>query len=208
MIRIVVADDHTIFRQGLLGLLSSEKDIVIAGEAGNGRDALALIVETEPDVAILDVSMPEPGGIEIAREIQRRGLDTRVVILTMHKETLTSDRALRSGANGYILKDNAFDELLYAIRAVVAGGTFISPLISGKILEDLAKRTNEQSTITKRELEVLRLIAEGLTNRHIAETLFISIKTVETHRSRVMRKLDLHNTADIVKYAINAGLLE
>jgi DNA-binding NarL/FixJ family response regulator len=207
MIKVVIADDHTIFRQGLAQLLGSVEDVTVAGQAADGREALTLIRESRPDVAILDLSMPSSNGMEVARAIRDQNLPTRVILLTMHGEPDSANKAIQAGAHGYVLKDNAFEDLVYALRAVARGGTFISPSLAAGVVKS-GERRKEDEPLTKREREVLALIAAGLTNRQIAEKLFISVKTVETHRSRILQALDLHNTADLVRYAIKKGLLE
>lgn len=208
MIRVIVADDHIIFRQGLLKLLQSAEGITVAGEAGDGKEALAMIVKESPDIAVLDISMPGLSGIEISKELKARGCATKVVYLTMHNDVLTAKQALISGVSGYILKDDAFEDLLYAIKAVASGRKFISPSISDKILHSSPLKVVEKNILTEREREILKLIASGLTNKKIADKLSISVKTVETHRARILQKLDFHTTAELVKYAIKTGLSE
>ncbi len=208
MIRVIVADDHVIFRQGLLNLLQSSKHIAVAGEAGTGPETINLVTREKPDIAILDISMPGFDGFEILQRIQSQGINTKVIFLTMYKDTLTAKKALQSGAFGYILKDNAFVDLLYAISTVSSGGTFISPSLSKSILEAPDNEEKKPQILTLRECEVLRLIASGLTNKQIADKLFISVKTVETHRKNIMQKLDVHTIADLVKYTIKTGLLD
>ncbi|HZV47704.1 MAG TPA: response regulator transcription factor [Thermodesulfovibrionales bacterium] len=208
MIKVIIADDHVIFRQGLQNLLQSSKHIAIAGEAGTGPETINLITREKPDIAILDISMPGFDGFEILQRIQSEGMNTKVIFLTMYKDTLTAKKALQSGASGYVLKDNAFEDLLYAIRTVSAGGTFISPSVSKSILKAPANEGKEPQILTLRECEVLRLISSGLTNKQIAEKLFISVKTVETHRTNIMQKLDVHTVAALVRYAIKIGLIE
>jgi DNA-binding NarL/FixJ family response regulator len=207
-ITVIVADDHGIFRQGLSELLRSKEGIAFAGEASNGNDALRLILDKKPDIAVLDVSMPELSGIEIAKELKRRKISTKVIILTMHKDPLTAERAVKAGAGGYILKDNTFEELLYAIKVVCAGGSFISPSLAGHFMNHMYGSKKKKDILTEREKEVLALIAKGRTNKQIAEKLFISIKTVETHRLRIMKKLSIHKVADLVRYAIKSGLTD
>lgn len=207
MIKVVIADNHVIFRQGLLKLLQAAQDITVAGEAGNGPETLELIAKEKPDLAILDISMPGLDGFEIYEKMKSNGLETKVIFLTVHNDTLTAKKAIQANTSGYVLKDNAFEDLLYAIRAVASGGKFISPSISDKIL-NFSEKENENHILTGRESEILRLIASGLTNKQIANKLFISIKTVETHRTNIMQKLDVHTTADLVRYAIKTGLLE
>ena len=208
MIKILVADDHIIFRQGLLKLLQSTEDIEIVGETGNGNEVIPLVLRQKPDILILDISLPGRSGFEIAEDIHSQGIEAKVIFLTMHNDSLTAKRAMGSNVSGFVIKDNAFEDLLYAIKAVVSGGKFISPSISDMILSLHAPKEPLQKILTERESEILRLIASGLTNKQIAGKLFISIKTVETHRSRILQKLDVHTTADLVKYAIRKGLLE
>jgi len=208
MITAIIADDHIIFRQGLLKLLQSAEDIEVVADTGSSDEALRLIIEKRPAVAILDISMPVLSGIEILEEVQRKGIGTKIVFLTMHSDPLTAKKAIQSNASGYVLKDDAFEDLLYAVKAVASGGTFVSPSISEKVLklETVSKR--EGSILTGREREVLHLIASGFTNKKIADKLSVSVKTVETHRTRILQKLDAHTTADLVRYAIKTGLLE
>lgn len=208
MIRVIVADDHIIFRQGLLKLLQSAEGITVVGETGEGKEALAMIVKESPDIAVLDISMPGLSGIEITQELQVRGSGAKVIYLTMHNDVLTAKKALTSGVSGYILKDDAFEDLLYAIKAVASGRKFISPSISDKIFHPSTFKVVEKNILTEREREILKLIASGLTNKKIADKLSISVKTVETHRARILQKLDFHTTAELVKYAIKTGLLE
>jgi len=208
MIRVIIADDHVIFRQGLLKLLQSSKDIIVAGEAGTGPETMNLVTSEKPDLAILDISMPGFDGFEILQRIQSQDIHTKVIFLTMYKDILMARKALQAGASGYILKDNAFADLLYAISTVSSGGTFISPSVSRSFVNASDAEGKEPQFLTLRESEVLKLIASGLTNKQIADKLFISIKTVETHRKNIMQKLDVHTIADLVKYTIKTGLLD
>jgi DNA-binding NarL/FixJ family response regulator len=207
MIRVIIADDHVIFRQGLLKLLQSSQDIEVAGEAGTGPETMNLVTNEKPDLAILDISMPGFDGFEILQRIQSQDINTKIIFLTMYKDTLMARKALQAGASGYILKDNAFADLLYAISTVSAGGTFISPSVSKSFVYSSDAEERAQQFLTLRESEILKLIASGLTNKQIADKLFISIKTVETHRKNIMQKLDVHTIADLVKYTIKTGLL-
>ena len=207
MIRVIIADDHVIFRQGLLKLLQTAEDITVAGEAGEGHEALRLIEEEKPDVAMLDISMPNLSGLGIADEIRERGVGTKVIFLTMHNDLLTAKKGILS-APGYVLKDDAFEDLLYAIRTVAAGGKFISPAISVKLAQSHPLKESRNRILTEREIEILRLIASGLTNKRIAGKLSISVKTVETHRTRILQKLEVHSTTDLVKHALKMGLLD
>ena len=208
MIKVVVADDHIIFRQGLLKLLQSAKDVAVIGESGDGSEVLKMILKKNPDLAILDIVMPGLSGLDIVDEIQNRGLRTKVIFLTMHNDPLTAKKAISSSASGYIPKDNAFEDLIYAIRAVASGGKFISPLISDKVFNLYKVKQDENHILTEREREIIGLIASGLTNKKIADKLFISVKTVETHRTNIMQKLNVHTTADLVRYAIKKGIFE
>ncbi len=208
MIRVVIADDHIIFRQGLLNLLRSSQDVTIIGEAGEGVETLNLIAKEKPDIAILDISMPGLDGFEIAQKIREKGIETRIIFLTMHKDPIIAKKAIQSNIAGYVLKDNAFADLLYAIKAVASGGTFISPTVTEIIFKDISEHSKDKDILTIREREILKLIALGLTNRQIADQLYISVKTVETHRTNIMQKLDVHTTAELVRHAIKIGLLE
>ena len=206
MITVALADDHIIFRQGLLKLLQSAEDIHVIGEAGEGREILQSILRDKPDVAILDITMSGLDGFEVFEQIKKSDLPTKVIFLTMHNDPLTARKALLSKASGYVVKDNAFEDLLYAIRAVAGGGKFISPSISDRIMDINPVKGSKHAVLTEREREILTLIASGLTNKKIADQLSISIKTVETHRARILQKLDMHSTTELVKYAIKTGL--
>lgn len=208
MIRILVADDHIIFRQGLLKLLQAADDITVVGDTGNGSEVFPMIEKEKPDIIILDISLPGVSGFDIAAMLQQKDIKTKIIFLTMHNDPLTAKKAMQSNASGFVIKDNAFEDLMYAIRAVNSGGKFLSPSLSDKIFNLTEPKEPVQRILTERECEVLRLIASGLTNRQIAAKLFISIKTVETHRSNILQKLDVHTTADLVKYAIKTGLLD
>ncbi|MEK9149280.1 MAG: response regulator transcription factor [Candidatus Desantisbacteria bacterium] len=208
MLRVIIADDHTIFRQGLSGLLKSKEGIIVTGEAGDGDSALGLICETKPDIAILDISMPGISSLDIINEIQKEGLNTKVIFLTMHTNPEIVEQFIKAGASGFIPKDNAFEDLLYAIRTVASGGKFISPSITDGVFDLHSAGEQMHKLLTKRECEVLKLIASGFTNKQIANKLFISLKTVDTHRTRIMQKIDLHTTADLTRYAIKSGLLK
>lgn len=200
MITVILADDHVIFREGLRTLLSFQPDIKIIGEAGDGKAALDLIRAKAPDVAVIDISMQEMNGIEVVEEA--KGLKTVFIMLTMHDDALVASRALASGARGYILKDGAFEGLVKAIKEVNAGRQYVLPSISMSL-----QSLDERPTLTERETEVLKLVARGKNNREISDILFISMKTVGTHRANIMKKLSLHKAADLVRYAIDNGLL-
>jgi DNA-binding NarL/FixJ family response regulator len=208
MIRVIVADDHLIFRQGLLRLLQSSNVITVVGEAGNGKEALNLIKTEVPEIAILDISMPGLSGFEVIRELEQQENKTKIIYLTMHDDLFTAKKVMTSKAKGFVSKDDAYEDLIYAIEAVSSGRKFISPSISDKIFSLNILKDSDDDVLTNRELEILKLIAEGITNKKIAGQLSISVKTVETYRSRIMQKLDLHSTADLIKYAIRNGLLK
>ena len=211
--RIVLAEDHTILREGLRALLSSHPDLEVVGEAQDGRQAIRCVEETSPDLVLVDLSMPSMDGIDAIREIRKRSPETKIMALTVHKAEEYVLTALQAGADGYALKDATHAELVAAIRSVLAGKRYLSPGVSDKVIEGYlaGKKTrvakSSWDTITPREREVLKLIAEGHRNREIAEILCISLKTVEKHRSNLMEKLDLHNVSDLTAYAIERGIV-
>ncbi len=212
-LRLVIADDHTIFRQGVRSLLESGGLAEIVGEAGDGNEALAKARELAPDVVIMDIGMPGMNGLEATRLITQEIPDVKVVILTTHASDNYFFEALSSGASGYVLKEAAFTDLQMALEAVSSEGVFIYPSLTRKLVQDYLGRIGsgeERSayeTLSPREREVLQLIAEGDTSREIAERLVISINTVQTHRNHIMEKLDLHSRAELMRYAIRMGLL-
>jgi two-component system, NarL family, response regulator NreC len=207
-VRIVVADDHTVVRQGLRALLEREGFDVVA-EASNGREAIRLCATHRPEVAVLDLAMPLLNGIDAAHEIVKSNLGTKVVLLTMHTEDHLVVESLRAGVKGYVLKTNATQELLQAIRAVCRGETYLTPTISGAIVEAFLRTDKApENPISDRERQVLQLIAEGKTTKEIASILGISVRTAESHRSNLMEKLNIHETAGLVRYAIRIGLIE
>jgi DNA-binding NarL/FixJ family response regulator len=210
--RIVIAEDHTILRAGLRALFSSRKDIEVVGEAGDGREAVRIVDNLVPDLLLIDLSMPKLNGIEAIREIKNRHPRIKIIVLTVHKNEEYIMASLEAGATGYILKDASQNELILALEYVMDGKTFLSPSISGKVVDAylMNKKTNKTSlldNLTSRELEVLKLIAEGHKNKDIADHLCISLKTVEKHRSNLMAKLDRHNTAALTAYAIEKGIV-
>ena len=208
MIKIVIADDHRIFRQGLRKLLSGEEGFEVIGEADNSDNALRMIGEMKPHAAVLDISMPGTPIFDIIDVVQREAPETKVIFLTMDRNASTVNKAMHTGARGYILKDDAFEDLIYAIKTVLNGGTFISPFITAQMLNGQDGINKEASPcLTEREREVLRLIASGLSNKEIADKLYISFKTVQAHRMKIMEKLDLHKAADLTRYALKTGIL-
>jgi two-component system, NarL family, response regulator NreC len=210
-IRIIVADDHLIVRQGLRILLESEPDLEVIGEAGNGREALRLAQELLPDVIIMDVSMPELNGIEATRRILSMAPGVKVISLSMHADVLSVREMIRSGASGYLLKECAVGELVQAIRTIIRQELYLSPELLGIMAEEYITGrqkipSSALSVLTAREKEVLQLVAEGKTTNQIAECLCISVKTVEAHRKQVMDKLAIHTIAELTKYAVRQGL--
>jgi len=210
-IRILLADDHIITRQGLRSLLETQSDIEVVAEAQDGRTAVRLTRQLSPDIVIMDVSMPDLNGIEATHQIVSDSENIKVIALSMHSDTLYVAEMLKSGASGYLLKDCAFDELIEAIRIVITGKTYLSPAISGVVVDDYLHRLSKSSAsgadvLTDREKEVLQLMAEGKSTKQIALHLHISTKTVETHRRQIMNKLNLHSIAELTKYAIKKGL--
>ena len=212
-IRILLADDHAILRDGIRALLSDEADLQVVGEAENGRQALEQARALRPDIVIMDIGMPLLSGLEATKHIRRDVPESRVLILTMHQNDEYLAQVLAAGASGYVLKDAAGRELVLAIRQVARGEPFFSPLMTRTLtslyLSSLeAERTHDPyDDLTIREREVLQLVAEGFTNHQIAEMLKLSIKTVKTHRLHLMQKLDLHDRTELVKYAFQKGII-
>jgi DNA-binding NarL/FixJ family response regulator len=212
-LRILLADDHTVVRQGLRKVLEERPDWVVVAEAGNGRDAVKHAEELKPDVAILDVAMPLLNGIEATRQIVKRAPATRVLVLTMHSDEAYVNQILKAGASGYLLKDSADVDLIEAVSAVSQGKSFFSPAVARLMLDDYVRQladkgiTDRYETLSEREREIFQLIAEGKANKEIAHILSISPSTVETHRARIMEKLDLHSAAEIVLYAVRRGVI-
>lgn len=207
-IQVLLADDHTIVRRGVRMLIDSQPDMEVVGEAANGRKALEEASRLRPDIVVMDVSMPELNGIEGTRLICDRLPDTRVVALSMHKDSVYVREILRAGARGYLLKDSDDEDLLKAIRLVSRGEAFLSPAISDAVLTDYRRHvSNPVDLLTSREREILTMVGDGKTNKEIANALNLSVYTVESHRGSVMEKLNLHNTGDIVRFALRNGLI-
>jgi DNA-binding NarL/FixJ family response regulator len=210
-IRVLVADDHTIVRQGLVGILKASADIEVVGEAGDGAEAVEKATKLKPDVVVLDVSMPHLNGIEAARRIRDALPGTRVLVLTMHDDEEYVLKMVRAGASGYLLKDSAASELLAAIRALKAGKASFGPHATRALAEayqsDRPLPEDPFERLTDREREIFQLVVEGKTNAQIAEMLFISPKTVDNHRTRMMEKLGVHGTAELVRFAAKHKLL-
>jgi two-component system response regulator NreC len=211
--RIVLADDHTLFRQGLRRVLEEQAGWQVIAEASDGADAVRLTVEHEPHLVILDIAMPRLNGVDATRQIVRRLPDVRVLIVSMYSDDLYITQALQAGAHGFVLKDSADADLVRAVRDLASGKSYFSPAVSKVVLNDyvrhLAERgvTDRFDALSEREREVFQLIAEGRSNKEIAHLLNISPGTVETHRARIMEKLDVHSAAEIVLYAVRKGII-
>jgi DNA-binding NarL/FixJ family response regulator len=210
-VRIVIADDHALFRDGLRTLLERQKNFQVVAEATNGLDTVALVTKHKPDIVFLDVSMPGLNGVEAARQILSQARGTRIIMLSMHSNDRFVVEALKAGAKGYVLKDNAFDELLAAVKSVMADRIYLSRLISEAVIRDYIALAQSAagsvfSVLSAREREVLQLMAEGKATKEIAASLQVSVKTIETHRKQIMDKLDVHSVAELTKYAIREGL--
>ncbi len=211
-IRVLIADDHAILRDGLRKLLAEEEDIEVVGEARDGHDAIKRAEELKPDVVLLDIAMPGLNGLAVAKRLRSAAAEAKILILTMHQEEEYVYETLRAGASGYVLKDAAAPELIGAIRAAKRGETYLSPGISRLVVRKEGKGSREIKTVsqhlTNREREVCKLLAEGHTVPKIAGIIGISRKTVDVHKTRLMKKLDIHNRAELVKYSITNKLIE
>jgi DNA-binding NarL/FixJ family response regulator len=209
MIRILLADDHTMVRQGFRLILSQQGDMEIIGEAGNGQDAIELAEKLQPDVVVMDIAMPELNGIEATRRVLISAPRSRVLALSMHKDSVYVREVLRAGARGYLLKDSVDHDLVSAVRAVARGEGYLSPGVSEAVLSDYRRHvTDPLDLLTPREREVLHYIADGKTNKEIATILKLSVYTVDAHRSRIMEKLNLHSTGELVRFAVRNGLID
>ncbi len=210
-IRVLVADDHTVFRQGLCALLGRRKDVEIVGQAENGQQAVETVAALKPDVVLMDIAMPIMNGLQATQTIKREFPDTRVLVLTQYESKEYVISLLQAGAAGYVLKLAPVEELLEAIRTVYSQGAFLPPellqTVMHRMVEPLAPAPTPRATLTERETEILRLIAEGLTGNEIAERLCISRKTVVTHRANIMEKLGVHNTAELIRHAIREQIV-
>jgi len=211
-IKVFVADDHKIFREGLKTLLEMKIGVEVVGEASDGREALREIIHLKPDIVIMDISMPNLNGIDATHQIVSANPNIKVMILSMHKDESFVKEALKAGAIGYMIKDGAFSELLDAIKTIMAGKIYLSPTLNEIIVKGFVDKLrvenlNSLSVLTSREREVLQLIAEGKSTSQIGDIMCISIKTVETHRQNIMKKLNINTVAGLVKYAIQKGLV-
>jgi two-component system response regulator NreC len=213
-IRVMIADDHAILRSGLTLLVNAQADMEVVSEAPDGEQAVQAVRETLPDVALMDLTMPKTGGMEALQEIVRNCPKTRVLVLTMHDDPAYLRSVLTAGASGYVLKRSVDAELLAAIRAVDRGGTFVDPSLASIFVQDVlvkkgakARRAGPVNILSDRELQVLRLVARGYSSRQIAKQILVGVKTVETYRSRFAQKLGLRTRSDVVRYAVQMGLL-
>ena len=208
-IRILLADDHAVVRQGFKMILGAQPDMEIVGEAGNGREAVELTEQLKPDVVVMDVAMPELNGIEATRRVTEAAPHTRVIALSMHKDSVYVREVLRAGARGYLLKDSGAGDLVSAVRAIAQGEGYLSPAVSNAVLDDYRRHvTNPIDLLSTREREVLQMLAEGKTNKDVAGVLNLSVYTVDAHRGRIMEKLNLHSINELVRFAVRNGLID
>ena len=213
-IKVLVAEDHTIVRKGLCALLYAESDIEVVGEAANGREAIKMVEQLSPDVVLMDITMPELNGMDATRQLKKRFPDLKILILSMHTSEEYIFETLRAGASGYLVKRSATTDLIQAIHVAYKGDSYLSPDISNKVINYYVKQKegvpDEPEGLDKlsdREREVLQLIAEGGKTREIAEKMFVSVKTVETHRRNIMKKLNIHTVAGLTRFAIKEGII-
>lgn len=211
-IRVLLADDHTIVRSGVRMLLRSEADIEVVGEAENGREAIQMAINLQPDIVVMDIAMPEIDGLEATRQIKASCPNTNVLVLTMHRTDEYFFEMLRAGASGYVLKAAGTNELIHAMRVIAMGEVYLYPTMAKKLLSDYLDKVKHQAPmetgLSRRESEILALIAEGYTNNEIAEKLVISASTVHTHRSKLLQKLNLSSRHELIQYARQAGIIK
>jgi two-component system response regulator NreC len=213
-VRLLIADDHKIFRQGIIKLLEEEPDLQVVGEAADGREVVKKATDLKPDVILMDIAMANLNGLEATKQIKKVLPESKIIMLTMHKNEEYVLQSFQAGASGYILKEGAVEELVSAIRSIHADKSFLSPTVSKTLVDAYLRKMETGKTetpfdlLTDREREVLQLIAEGFTNREVAKQLYISVKTVEAHRAHIMQKLNIHDIAKLVKYAIQKGLVD
>jgi DNA-binding NarL/FixJ family response regulator len=210
-INVVLADDHALVRAGLRMLVEAMPDVVVLGEASDGYEAIALVEKHHPHMVLMDIAMPGLNGLEATQRISKQWPDVKVVMLSMHQDDQYVRQALKMGASGYLLKDSATTELALAVRAVLRGETYLSPAASKGVLSDYVQRLRSDSSadvhLTPRQREVLQLIAEGCSTKEVAQRLGLAVKTVETHRTLLMKQLDVHEVAGLVRYAVRAGIV-
>ena len=208
-IRILLADDHAVVRQGFRLLLDEQPDMEVVGEAGNGREAVQCAADLKPDVIVMDVAMPELNGIEATRRINEEAPHSRVLALSMHKDAVYVREMLRAGARGYLLKDAIDRDLITAFRNVAEGDGYISPAVSDAVLSDYRRHVSDPiDLLSSREREILQMLAEGKTNKEVAAMLHLSVHTVDAHRGRIMEKLNLHSIGELVRFAVRNGLID
>ncbi|MBI3781868.1 MAG: response regulator transcription factor [Deltaproteobacteria bacterium] len=209
---VLLVEDHTVVRQGLRRILENDPSIEIVAEVGDGREAIAVAQRLSPQIAIVDISLPALNGVEVTRHLAKVAPDTRVLILSMHADEAYVRQSLKAGAKGYLLKDADDQDLIRAVSALSSGASYFSPQVSKLLLDGFVHDTpaadDELSVLSDREREVLQLIAEGKSNKEVAQLLNLSVSTVESHRKHIMEKLDLHNTASVVRFAVRKGIIQ
>ncbi|HWB95386.1 MAG TPA: response regulator transcription factor [Bryobacteraceae bacterium] len=207
-IRILLVDDHAVVRQGFKLILSQQPDMEVIGEASQGREAVAAAIALRPDLVIMDIAMPEVNGVEATRQIMEQCPDSKILILSMHKDVVYVRETLRAGAKGYLLKESIDHDLLRAVRAVAEGHSFLSPEVSRTVLDEYQQTEDPFDLLTARERQVLQMLAEGKVAKEIATELDVSVYTVDAHRGRIMKKLGLRSSTDLVRFAMRKGLIE
>jgi DNA-binding NarL/FixJ family response regulator len=212
MTSIVVADDHQIVREGLIRLLEAREDFTVIGEAPNGEEAVALVLNRRPDIVLMDINMPKLSGIDATRQLIKANCQSKILVLSMHESRAYVEEVLRAGASGYVVKNSASKDVYDAIDAVLAGASYLSPAITQQVVDAIARPGEPSqrgiSILTERERQVLKLISEGLSSKEIASDLGISLRTIDSHRSNLMEKLNIHKVSGLVRFAIRSGLIE